>query len=103
MKIIVVYSSKTGFTKKYAEWIAEELSYNILPYKDFSKEVMEENDVIVFGSRIHAGKIDNLNKVKAYFYDNSKQKIIVFATGATPSAAQNVINKMWDNNFTKLK
>ncbi len=26
MKTIVVYKSKTGFTKKYAEWISEELS-----------------------------------------------------------------------------
>ncbi|GEA31640.1 flavodoxin [Clostridium beijerinckii] len=26
MKTVVIYKSKTGFTKKYAKWIAEELS-----------------------------------------------------------------------------
>ena len=32
MKRIVVYTSKTGFTKKYAEWIAEQ---NGIPTEDF--------------------------------------------------------------------
>ena len=26
-KTVVVYKSKTGFAKKYAEWIAEEITY----------------------------------------------------------------------------
>ena len=30
MKIIVIYKSKTGFTKRYAEWIAEELKCDIV-------------------------------------------------------------------------
>ena len=29
MKSVVVYSSITGFTKKYAEWIAEDLGCEI--------------------------------------------------------------------------
>jgi len=29
MKTIVIYMSKTGFVKKYAEWIAAELSADI--------------------------------------------------------------------------
>lgn len=30
MKIVVVYKSISGFTKKYAEWIAEELEADLL-------------------------------------------------------------------------
>jgi flavodoxin len=30
MKTIVIYKSKTGFTKKYAQWIAAELSADLL-------------------------------------------------------------------------
>ena len=29
MKTVVIYKSRTGFTKKYAEWISEELSADI--------------------------------------------------------------------------
>ena len=26
MRLLVVYTSKTGFTKRYAQWLAEDLS-----------------------------------------------------------------------------
>lgn len=29
MKTVVIYKSKTGFTQKYAEWIAEDLSADL--------------------------------------------------------------------------
>ena len=49
-QILVVYKSVTGFTKQYAEWIAE--------------------------------------------------KLIVFATGATPNSATEMIEEAWKNNLT---
>jgi len=103
MNIIVVYNSKTGFTKRYAEWIAEELKCRILPYQDFSKPVVEQNDIVIFGSRVHAGKIEYLDKVKGMFRDRPGQSLIVFATGATPAAAENAINKIWADNFTETE
>jgi hypothetical protein len=33
MKALVLYRSKSGFTKKYAEWIARELSAEVLEAK----------------------------------------------------------------------
>ena len=33
MSTIVVYQSETGFTKKYAEWIAEALDCEAVPFK----------------------------------------------------------------------
>ena len=98
MKITVYYNSKTGFTEKYADWIAEELKCSIFSYKDFSKNILCENSLVIFGSRIHAGKIEYLNKVKTCFTD--KRNLIVFVTGATPALETTVIEKMWEANFT---
>ena len=98
MEIIIYYNSKTGFTKKYADWIAEELKCSILPYRDFIKNAPNKNSIVIFGSRLHAGKIEYLNKVKSCFAD--KQNLIVFVTGATPAAETTVIEKMWEANFT---
>ena len=98
MEIIIYYNSKTGFTKKYAGWIAEELKCSVFSYRDFKKNTSYENSIVIFGSRIHAGKIECLNKVKAYFTD--KRNLIVFATGATPALETTVIEKMWEANFT---
>ena len=98
MEIIIYCNSKTGFTKKYANWIAEELKCSVFSYRDFIKNAPCENSIVIFGSRIHAGKIECLNKIKAYFKD--KRNLIVFVTGATPVLETAVIEKMWEANFT---
>lgn len=103
MSTIVVYNSKTGFTKRYAEWITEQINCDKLSYKDFSQTAINAYDIIIFGSRLHAGKIEHLDKIKAYFSKNSKQKLLVFVTGATPSEAENAINKVWTDNFTQTE
>ena len=99
MKAIIVYHSKTGFTKRYADWIAEELRCDVKPYKDFIKDTVDANTVVIFGSRVHAGRIQHLNNVKSRIGGN----LIVFATGATPASAENVVNKIWADNFTETE
>ena len=98
MEINIYYNSKTGFTKKYASWIADELKCSIFPYKDFRKSVISESSIVIFGSRIYAGKIEYLNKVKACF--SNKRNIIIFVTGATPLSETAAIEKIWATNFT---
>lgn len=101
MKTIVVYKSKTGFTQKYADWIGEELGCTIIPYEKFSGDTISEYDVVIFGSRVHAGKIDDLKKVKQLFAKDSGAKLIVFATGATPACSEDLINEMWQHNLSE--
>ncbi len=38
MKTIVIYKSATGFTKKYAQWIAEALSADLFAVADVTVE-----------------------------------------------------------------
>lgn len=37
MQTIVIYNSKTGFTKRYAEWIAETAGAGCLPLSEAKK------------------------------------------------------------------
>lgn len=100
VRAVVVYNSKTGFTKRYAEWIAEELGCDILPYKSLSESIVSASDIVIFGSRIHAGRIDQLAKVKKRFSGLANKTLIVFATGAMPAAAESGVSKMWAENLT---
>lgn len=98
--ILVTYKSVTGFTKQYAEMIAEELGCTIMDFKSVSSETMSRFDTIVFGSRFHAGLIDGMKKAKELFAGSKATKFVVFATGATPNAAEDMIKEAWKNNFT---
>ena len=49
MKSIVIYNSKTGFTKKYAEWISEAAGCECVELKKAGKVKLAEYDSSVFG------------------------------------------------------
>jgi len=55
MKSIVVYSSLSGFTKRYAEWISEEAGSDCVSVDSASIEKLSEYDVVMFGSQVRMG------------------------------------------------
>ncbi len=100
MKRIVVYNSKTGFSEKYGKWIAGELACEAVSYKEMTQQRLKENDVIIYGAGVMAGKISGWEKVKKMPELNGK-KLIVYAVGGAPMAAEEVILTLKDNNLTK--
>lgn len=80
-KTIVLYNSKTGYTKKYAEWIASELGAEISDQRDFNLQRYKEFDNIIFGGSLHAIGISGLKKFTKGLNEVEGKKIIVFATG----------------------
>lgn len=81
---VVIYKSKTGFTEKYATWIAEDLGCEIYPLGNVNMVDLSEFDVIIFGGGVRAGKIGGIkfvNDMRTRFPD---KKLVIFATGATP-------------------
>lgn len=85
MKTVVIYKSATGFTKKYAEWIAEELSSDIFAFSEITLQKMMDYDCIVFGGRVHADGIDGISLIKRNLEKLKGKRLIVFATGAAPA------------------
>lgn len=78
---IVLYNSKTGYTKKYAEWIAAELAAEISDQKDFNPERYEEFTTVIFGGSLYATGISGLKKFFKGLDEAKGKNIIVFATG----------------------
>jgi len=99
MKAIVIYKSKTGFVKKYAQWIAEELSADISEASKVTIDTLTPYDTVIYGGGLYASGINgvklitqNLNKLKGKI-------IVVFASGASPSRVD-AISEVKNNNFT---
>ncbi len=57
MKGLIVYKSKYGSTRQYAQWISEELNFDIADIKGFDAGLLESYDVVIIGSHIIGGKI----------------------------------------------
>ena len=61
--ILILYKSKTGFTKKYAGMIAEETGGTAMDFKEGTPELLSSFDRVLFGSRMHAGQILSLKQI----------------------------------------
>lgn len=99
MKTVVIYKSKTGFTKKYAEWIAEELSGDIFDATKMDSDVLRKYDNIIYGGSLHASGIIGLKFITKNINKIKDKKIVVFATGASPSRVE-TIDEVKSKNFT---
>lgn len=90
IKCIVVFKSKTGFTEKYAHWIAEDLHCDAVCVEKTSISQIGQYDVVIFGGGIHAGTINGIGFIKNNLSAMTNKKIIVFATGAAPAISNEI-------------
>lgn len=99
-QILVTYKSVTGYTEQYAKWIAEALGCPAAKRKDVTAKTMSAYRTVIFGGRLHAGSVDGLKKVKKAFAESGAAELILFAVGAAPQNASQIIEDTWKNNLT---
>lgn len=99
MKTVIIFKSKTGFTERYAEWIKAEIDAELVPYKKRKRVELEKYDMVIFGSRFHMGMISGIGWFKKQLPRLAGKKTVVFATGASPSEAEELKNA-YLQNFT---
>ncbi|HOF65468.1 MAG TPA: flavodoxin domain-containing protein, partial [Bacilli bacterium] len=87
MKSLIIYTSQTGFTKRYATWLHEEIGGEILELKSAKKQKKDyfaSFDTIIFGGWAKASSVVNAK----WFFKKSKswhdKKLILFCVGASP-------------------
>ncbi len=85
MKTIVVYKTKYGSTKTYAEYIAKELKCDIKNYKDVNISELEKNyETIIYGGGLYAEIIAGVTLITKNIEKLKNKNLIVFTTGLTP-------------------
>ena len=84
MKTIIIYCTQTGFTKKYADWLAEEIGCDAVPFDERNKADLDGIDLLVFCSWFHAASIKGSKWLKEAMRHHPSLKAIVLATGASP-------------------
>lgn len=95
-KILIIYKSSTGFTKRYSKLLAKKLSCTAIEFKNIKPVSLSDFDIIIFGTRAHAGSIDGLKKLR-----KTCPPDILFVTGAASAAEHDVIDKLWKDNLTE--
>lgn len=84
MKGIILYKSKYGATKKYADWLSEETGFENKEIGQVKVSDIEEYETIVIGGGIYASGIAGLDFLNKNIEVLDNKKIIVFCDGASP-------------------
>jgi len=80
-KTLVIYFSKYGATKKYAEWIAGELGGDVCGIRDVNVNALKDYDAIVVGSGLYAGNIKGIDILVNNFETLKGKKMALFTCG----------------------
>ena len=94
MKTLIIYHSKTGFTKKYALWL--NLDCPVLPFHQAKSMDLTTYDTVIFATYFYIGRITKLKWLKKQTITNK----IVLVTGASPADTPDVPVSI-DKNFTQ--
>jgi menaquinone-dependent protoporphyrinogen IX oxidase len=90
-KYVVVYESKYGTTKKYAEWIAEDLCADLIERKAASADALTGYDVIVYGGGLYAGGVSGLPFIIKNYDKIKDKRVLLFTCGlGDPNVSENV-------------
>ncbi len=100
MNAIVIYKSKYGSTKAYAEWIAEELGCEAKDAKGIKAGDLLKYDTIIYGGGLYAEIIAGVSLITKNIEKLKNKKLIVFTTGITPLHVREYYDgEVLDKNF----
>lgn len=91
MKTVVIYESKYGATKQYAQWIADELSCDLFEKKDINPNELKDYTTIIYGGGLYAGGVSGINLLTKHFDSLKDKNLILFTCGlADPTDQENI-------------
>jgi len=98
-KGIILYQSKYGATKKYADWLREATQYECLEIKKAKVQQIKKYDIIILGGGIYASGIAGISFLKRNIQYLKSGKLIVFCVGASPYE-ENAFREICAHNLT---
>ncbi len=97
---IILYKSKTGTTKKYAQLLADELDYTLVETSENSLQNILDYDHIILCGGVYNSEIYGLMMFERYSRLLSNKKVAVLAVGAS-SNNEMIITYLKEHNLTR--
>ena len=86
MKALIIYYTKSGHSKDYAETISSRVDGTLINIKDVKKNHISEHDVIVFVSSVYGNKINKIEKYLKWYNKFENKDWIICRVGMSPAS-----------------
>lgn len=105
MNGVILFQSKYGATKKYADWISNKTGFPIIETKKSRIEEIQKYDTIILGGGIYASGIAGLSFLRKNMKNLQNKRIIVFCVGASPyedKAMREIVQHNMKDNLSSI-
>ncbi|NLY46339.1 MAG: flavodoxin [Tissierella sp.] len=99
--IAVIYTSKYGNTKKYAQWIAEEAKADLYESSKVKISNFIKYDTIIYGGGLYASKIAGISIITKNYEALKDKNIVVFTVGIAATDREEVFSPIIEKNFSE--
>lgn len=100
-KTAVIYKSKYGSTKQYAEWISNRINADLFEISNITAAKLLEYDTIIYGGGLYASGINGISLITKNFNKINKKNLIIFTVGLASTENKEIFKPIIDKNFTK--
>ena len=90
----VIYKSKYGFTKKYAEWISSDLKADLYQLSEITGRALDKYSTIVYGGGLYVNKLNGINDFLKYQRRLIDKKICIFTCGLSDTGNEKGTERM---------
>ncbi|WP_034449319.1 flavodoxin domain-containing protein [Butyrivibrio sp. AE2032] len=84
MKGIILFKSKYGSTRKYAEWLSEATGFKAVETDKADLKEVDGCDTVIIGGGLYASGMNGLSFLKKNIGMLKGKKVIAFCCGASP-------------------
>lgn len=89
-KILILYKSKYGSTKQYAERLKKALNCDLVEVSDLEKSDYLNYDVLIFAGSIRIGKINIIKNLQRQYLKIKDKQVIILCVGGAPHDEKNI-------------
>ena len=102
-RTLVLYKTKHGTTKRYADWLGDALDADVVDVSKMSPSdwglKMTRYDMVLYGGNLNERGINGLQQFKAVLQKNPVENIAYFCVGSYPASEQ-TRDQHLESNFT---
>ena len=105
-KGIILFQSKYGATKRYADWLIEETGFDLIETKKAKIDNLIGYDTIILGGGIYASNIAGIDFLRKNINSFKGKKNIVFCVGASPyddKSFKEIYNRNFKDTLSNIK
>lgn len=97
----IIYKSIYGTTKKYAQWIAEEINGDLFEQSEVKIKDIMKYDKIIYGGGLYASGIAGASFIRKNYQELKNKRIIIFTVGLASTDDKAVFVPIIEKNFNK--